>query len=65
VCTRDTRIYMCVFPVILGNQLKMELLYQKKEFAAGQMSGNERSHDVVSLRQVNADGRVQTRLCTC
>jgi len=30
-----------IFPVILGNQSKMELLYQEKEFVAGSMLGNE------------------------
>jgi len=30
-----------MFPTILGNQSKMELLYQEKEFVAGRMSGNE------------------------
>ena len=30
-----------VFPIILGNQSKMEILYQEKELVAGHMSGNE------------------------
>ena len=30
-----------ICPVILGNQSKMEVLYQEKEFVAGRMSGNE------------------------
>jgi len=30
-----------IFPVILGNQSKMERLYQEKEFIAGHMLGNE------------------------
>jgi len=29
-------------PIIPGNQSKMELLYQVKEFVAGRMLGNER-----------------------
>ena len=31
-----------IYPVNLGNQSKMELLYQEKEFVAGHVSGNER-----------------------
>jgi len=31
-----------IFPIILGNQSRMELLYQEKEFVAGRMSGNDR-----------------------
>jgi len=30
-----------IFPVILGNQSKLELLYQEKKFVAGRMSGIE------------------------
>jgi len=33
-----------IFPVILGNRTKMELLYQDKEIIAGHMSRNERAH---------------------
>jgi len=30
-----------IFPVILGNQSKMELFNQEQEFVAGHKSGNE------------------------
>jgi len=41
----------------------MKLLYQEKEFVAGrEMSAR---HDVMTLREVNADGQEQMRLYTC
>jgi len=42
----------------------MELLQQEKKFVAGRMSGMSACHDVVSLCEVNADGREQMQLYT-
>jgi len=53
-----------IFPVILGNQSKMELCTKKRKLLQSACREIRASYDVVFLCEVNADGQEQTRLCT-
>ena len=53
-----------IFPKNLGNPAEMELLYQDGGLVEGACRETSSSHDAVSLREVNADGREQTQLYT-